>query len=270
MPEDTNHINGKRILLAEDMKLNQYLMTQLLADQGAQLVTASDGHEAVSLCKEQLFDIIILDIQMPRMDGVAACVAIRKLDNANATAPILTLTAHMFEEEQLRFFSSGMNAAIMKPVEKESLLLLLSRLLSNTGSQEILVNSSVAKSDLAIDLTYLIRIANNSDSFIKMMLDSFLQNAEQLQLQLQVAVNKYDLRSIGEVAHQLKFSLGVLGVKGLDEKIGWLQEHALSAEEQDIDWFMERSRRLQIKLKIICDQAQALQAQYSQRLTGNT
>jgi hypothetical protein len=84
-----------------------------------------------------------------------------------------------------------------------------------------------------------------------------------------MALDKSDLRSIGEIAHQLKFSLGVLGVKGLDEKIGWLQEHALSAEEQDIDWFMERSRRLQLKLKIICDQAQELQAQYSQPLTGN-
>lgn len=269
MPEETNHINGKRILLAEDMKLNQYLMTQLLADQGAQLVTASDGHEAVDLCKEQLFDIIILDIQMPRMDGVAACIAIRKLDNANATAPILALTAHMFEEEQLRFFSSGMNAAIMKPVEKEPLLSLLFRLLNNTGGQDTLVHSSVATNDLAIDLTYLLRIGNNSASFIKMMLDSFLHNAEQLQKQLQMALDKSDLRSIGEIAHQLKFSLGVLGVKGLDEKIGWLQEHALSAEEQDIDWFMERSRRLQLKLKIICDQAQELQAQYSQRLTGN-
>ena len=263
MLQAESNIAGKRILLAEDMQLNQYVMKQLLADQGAALVTASDGLEAVALCKEQLFDVIILDIRMPRMGGVEACIAIRKLDNANAVAPILALTAHMFEDEQLQFFACGMNAAIMKPVEKESFLPLLHRLLASDAKQEVLIYPSGTGSDLAIDLTYLLRIGNNSPSFIKMMLTSFLQNAEQLQQRLLMAVHQTDLKSIGEIAHQLKFSLGVLGVKGLDEKINWLQEHALSADKQDIDWFMERSKILQLKLKIICDQALQLKEQYS-------
>jgi CheY-like chemotaxis protein len=96
-PSGLKDFTGKRILLADDMKLNQYLITQLLTNRGAQLVTVSDGLEALAACKEQLFDLIILDIRMPRLDGVETCRAIRKLDSANAVAPIVALTAHMFD-----------------------------------------------------------------------------------------------------------------------------------------------------------------------------
>lgn len=261
---------GKRILVADDMKLNQYLIAQLLTERGAQMVTASDGLEAIALCKQQLFDLILLDIRMPRLGGIEACRAIRKLDTANALVPIVALTAHMFEEEQLNFFSTGMNAAIVKPVEPDTFLPLLQRLLASTPELEVPSVAPGWGSELQIDLTYLKKIGNNNLSFIAMMLTSFLQNASQLQQRLSMAVDSTDIKAIGEIAHQLKFSIGILGVKALDEKLSWLQQQALIAGVQDVDWFIVRSRRLQEKLATLVEQAVELQRQFGQESTGNT
>jgi CheY-like chemotaxis protein len=269
-PSGLKDFTGKRILLADDMKLNQYLITQLLTNRGAQLVTVSDGLEALAACKEQLFDLIILDIRMPRLDGVETCRAIRKLDSANAVAPIVALTAHMFDEEQQGFFSSGMNAAVNKPVEPETFLPLLQRLLSNGANQDTVVVTPDPDAELRIDLAYLKKIGNNDPSFIGMMLSSFLQNASQLQQRLSIAVDATDVKVIGEIAHQLKFSIGVLGVKALDEKLSWLQQEALGTGTQDVDYFILRSRRLQVKLATLVAQAEVLRHQFSEGSTRNT
>ena len=263
-------LSGKKLLVAEDMKLNQFLMTQLLAGHNLSLTFVSNGLEAVKACQEHVFDLIVLDIRMPLLDGVGACRAIRKLTNPNAQAPIVAITAHMFEEEQLRFFTMGMNAAVIKPVEKDTFLPLLSRLLSSPLAEEKYLLSADLDSSLQIDLSYLQRIGNNDPSFIKMMLDSFLENAESLQQRLDLAISNTDTQQIGDIAHQLKFSLGVLGIRALDEKLSWLQESASRIETADVEWFLERGKRLQIKIRMIAEHVRASQQHYQQLLTGNT
>jgi len=258
------HFKNKRVLVADDMKLNQYIIGQLLTERGAELVTASDGLEALERCTEQPFDLILLDIRMPRLDGIEACRAIRKLNSPNALVPIVALTAHMFEEEQLNFFSIGMNAAVVKPVEPETFLPLLQRLLNSDADQDVLVVAPTTDSELKIDLSYLKQVGNNNAGFIAMMLSSFLQNADQLQQRLAMAVDTTDVKVIGEIAHQLKFSVGVLGVKALDEKLTWLQEQALITGVQDMNFFLVRSRRLQLKLTALVEQATELHRAYDQ------
>jgi CheY-like chemotaxis protein len=264
------HFKNKRVLVADDMKLNQYIIGQLLTERGAELVTASDGLEALERCTEQPFDLILLDIRMPRLDGIEACRAIRKLNSPNALVPIVALTAHMFEEEQLNFFSIGMNAAVVKPVEPETFLPLLQRLLNSDADQDVLVVPPTTDSELKIDLSYLKQVGNNNAGFIAMMLSSFLQNADQLQQRLAMAVDTTDVEVIGEIAHQLKFSVGVLGVKALDEKLTWLQEQALITGVQDMNFFLVRSRRLQLKLTALVEQATELHRAYDQQSAGNT
>jgi CheY-like chemotaxis protein len=264
------HFKNKRVLVADDMKLNQYIIGQLLTERGAELVTASDGLEALERCTEQPFDLILLDIRMPRLDGIEACRAIRKLNSPNALVPIVALTAHMFEEEQLNFFSIGMNAAVVKPVEPETFLPLLQRLLNSDADQDVLVVPPTTDSELKIDLSYLKQVGNNNAGFIAMMLSSFLQNADQLQQRLAMAVDTTDVKVIGEIAHQLKFSVGVLGVKALDEKLTWLQEQALITGVQDMNFFLVRSRRLQLKLTALVEQATELHRAYDQQSAGNT
>jgi hypothetical protein len=83
-------------------------------------------------------------------------------------------------------------------------------------------------------------------------------------------VDATDVKVIGEIAHQLKFSIGVLGVKALDEKLSWLQQEAPGTGTQDVDYFILRSRRLQVKLATLVAQAEVLRHQFSEGSTGNT
>lgn len=127
--------HGKRILLAEDDEINQEVARDLLEVGGQLNITvASDGLEAVALAGAANFDLILLDIQMPNMDGLDACRAIRALPG-HASTPIIAMTANAFSEDRQRCLESGMDDFIAKPVDPEALFTLLNRWLDKNPKQ---------------------------------------------------------------------------------------------------------------------------------------
>lgn len=124
------HLKGKKVLLAEDNKINQVVVANLLRNLGMEVVTANNGEEAVEAIKRQDFDIVLMDIQMPAMDGYQATLDIRKMeDPRKRDVPIIALTASAFltEREKARLF--GMNDHVGKPFSPEELLDKIARLL---------------------------------------------------------------------------------------------------------------------------------------------
>lgn len=115
-----------RILLAEDNELNSEILLEILWERGFQVVHAENGQEAVQKFKESApgeFDIILMDMQMPVMDGCSASKEIRKLDRPDAkTIPIFACTANTFKEDRDRALESGMNDFLSKPIDVNILL----------------------------------------------------------------------------------------------------------------------------------------------------
>lgn len=118
-------LTGKHILLVEDNDLNAEIAQTLLEDKGIKVTWAKDGLEAVMMVKENAmdcFDCILMDIQMPRMNGFEACKVIRSLPDDRSKLPIIALTANVFEEDRKDCLDAGMSEHVSKPIEIQSLL----------------------------------------------------------------------------------------------------------------------------------------------------
>ena len=126
---------GKRILLAEDNDLNAEIAIEILKEAGFQIERAGDGVECVSmLCKAEphYYDLILMDIQMPYLDGYMATAKIRILeDKEKSSIPIIAMTANAFEEDRKKAVEKGMNGFISKPVVIEKLFETLSQIIKN-------------------------------------------------------------------------------------------------------------------------------------------
>lgn len=112
-----------RILVAEDHHLSQKVVRGMLSRLGMQAFTVDDGKEALRLTQEQTFDIILMDCEMPEMNGFDATIAIRQWEKENGRAPIpiIALTAHIMDEHKERSLQCGMNAYLAKPIELNEL-----------------------------------------------------------------------------------------------------------------------------------------------------
>lgn len=133
-------LTGKHILLVEDNDLNAEIAQTLLEDKGLKVMRAKDGLEAITIVKENAvdcFDCILMDIQMPRMNGFEACKVIRSLPNNRSQLPIIALTANAFEEDRQDCLEAGMSEHVAKPIEIQSLLQTIESVLKNSGKSAI-------------------------------------------------------------------------------------------------------------------------------------
>jgi signal transduction histidine kinase/DNA-binding response OmpR family regulator len=127
LDEAPQMLNGLRVLLAEDNPINALLARTLLTRAGCVVTTVQDGEEAVATAAGGAFDLILLDIRMPRLDGLAAAKHIRCGGGPSAGAPIVALTADAGEEERVRAFKAGMDDFITKPIDAARLLTVAAR-----------------------------------------------------------------------------------------------------------------------------------------------
>jgi len=115
---------GRRILLVDDEIINREVVLELLAEIGLEIRVAENGEEAVAEARSAAFDLILMDMQMPRMDGLEATRQIRQLP-FGATVPIIAMTANAFADDRMRCFEAGMNDFIAKPMKPDDLFAII-------------------------------------------------------------------------------------------------------------------------------------------------
>ncbi|WP_193749899.1 ATP-binding protein [Shimia sp. SK013] len=121
--------DGAQILVAEDNRTNQIIAERFLQSMGIEPVTVENGLDAVQRCEDTKFDVILMDIQMPGMDGIEACAIIKTHGALNADTPIVALSANIMPEQTASYIRAGMIACLGKPFRKQELADVLSNLI---------------------------------------------------------------------------------------------------------------------------------------------
>ena len=230
-------INGARILLVEDNEINQQVAMEILSNAGLNVSLAINGQEAVRMVQENEFDAVLMDIQMPVMDGYTASREIRNLKSEIRNVPIIAMTAHAMAGDRDKSLATGMNDHVNKPIDPNELFTTLEKWIlppenrqhgqtpataSPTGAPQAVPDQSAVPSqsvmqkdglpqvlpgfDLAEGLK---RLQGNRKLYRKLLLD-FIANYASIGEDIQQALNAKDIKQVHSLVHNIKGLAGNL------------------------------------------------------------
>ncbi|MBX3615890.1 response regulator [Nitrosomonas sp.] len=233
----TSSING-HVLVAEDNPVNQEVAKAMLAKLGMTATIANDGKEAIDLISKNKYDIILMDCQMPVMDGLEATSLIRK---QFCDIPIIALTANATEDDRTLCINAGMNDFLSKPYSIEQLQQKITTWLpqEKLDTTNTLETRSIEKQDeisamSTLNFTRLDQIReldpSGGDSLLHKILQAFLESAECNIRQLEQAIADNDVESLRQSAHALKSSSGNIGADDLSAIFKQMEADARAGE----------------------------------------
>ncbi len=231
-------MNSSRILLVDDMELNLVILNELLREGNFNTRTACNGEEAVQLSLKIKFDLILMDIQMPLLNGLEATCQIRgDKTNPNNRTPIIALSANVSETDRVAYLAAGMNAVLKKPFDIAVFFQLLSTFLDEPMPEQpanaLPAQIQEASCTVSIDLDNLLRIGKNNRGFVGMMLRSFRDSASEILGDMEEALAKKEWGVTAQLLHKLKFALHVMGAGNLDEEVKWIETHANNPQPEN-------------------------------------
>ena len=219
-PDPSTHPHGRqlRVLIAEDNATNQRIVRTHLESWGHLVVCAGDGVEAVAQCSEQAFDLIFMDLQMPKMDGIAATAQIRMKERFDQHVAIVALTANVMKGAREECLAAGMDGYLGKPVREHELLAAIESVVP--GLRPIACAHPLAPSGLAtgkrqgsgypFDVPALLTSVNNNWNLLEALLrDSRDEDVPEQVTALSEALMEGNLKGVQRAAHAIK---GVIGV----------------------------------------------------------
>ena len=215
---------GRKVLVVDDNTLNQEVAAGLLQLAGVQAQVASSGRQALQLLASQAFDAVLMDIQMPDMDGLAATREIRA-HPALACLPVVALTAQAGGQDIATIEAAGMNACLSKPIHDEQLYAVLQNCLQHPPAQEL------PQAQPLLDMTPLVQRFGEHPQRIQRMLDGFVRDFAATPELLKEAAGHQEWEKIAVIAHTLRGSLGYLGALPLMQLAGSIEAMARGAAQ---------------------------------------
>lgn len=242
---DVNY-KGKRILIVEDNPTNLEIATIMLEQLKITVTTASNGLEALDQFTQKTFDMIMMDCNMPEMDGFEATKEIRKIEEQRVTkqhTPIIAFTAHVMKGDDQRCLEAGMDDYLAKPLKSEDLINTLQKWLGNNTQTTLMKNSKkqTTKTTPLVDEEVVSRLQKlMGDKFIT-MLDQFLQISEQQIKDTETAAANDDFETVSICMHTLKSSSASIGMTKVSNHAEQIEHFA---KKQDIENMLPLIKRL--------------------------
>jgi signal transduction histidine kinase/DNA-binding response OmpR family regulator len=222
-PRCARAVRSLRVLVVEDTVSNQKLALALLGERGHAVRIAVDGRAAVELVQQQDFDVVVMDLQMPVMDGFQATAAIRALaDPTKARVPIVAMTAYTTDHDRERCLAAGMDAFVAKPVAGPELIELIEGLAhpsaaqpvpnpAATGPQAVLPAEPSDPAESTFSLEAALKQLGGREQLFREMVTYFETQAQDVLAAIRQAQDGRDAAAIARAAHALKGTLVYLG-----------------------------------------------------------
>jgi PAS domain S-box-containing protein len=239
-----------RILLAEDNELNQRLAKKVLSDFNFIVEVADNGNKALHKLEHGDFDIILMDIQMPELDGYAATRIIRgKFSESKKNIPIIAMTAHAMSGEIQKCMDAGMNEYISKPFKSDDLYNKICMLVGERKQQEEEMQRPVSdRPGLYADLSYLKDLCSGNHLFMSEMIQTFFDQLDVLLPKMETYLKDKDWKQLEEIAHILKSSIAVMRIESLMEPISKIEKFSSEAVNlNEIPRLLETVKSISLK-----------------------
>jgi signal transduction histidine kinase/CheY-like chemotaxis protein/HPt (histidine-containing phosphotransfer) domain-containing protein len=213
----TKPLGRGRILLAEDNEINTLLACTILEEAGFSVRCAVNGVEALDAVEREAFDLVLMDVQMPEMDGLQATRAIRQLSGPSARTPIVAMTANAMRSDQDNCLAAGMDDFISKPIEPDSFLAMVERhIKAGGGKPAAAVKDGAAEAPVDLDEAQLDGLARLLPAArFKTIVESYLSGASERLERIRSRAADLDFTQIAREAHDLKSTAGNFGARRL-------------------------------------------------------
>ena len=229
-------MKGIKVLVVEDIALNQLLMKTLLDDFGFERDIASNGKIAIEKVQREVYDIILMDLQMPEMNGFEATEYIRKV--LKSTVPIIALTADVTTVDLSKCMAVGMNDYISKPVNEK---LLYKKIITQVRKSSVAKDVAVEGVDTLegkqikhTDLTYLMKRTKSNSSLMLEMIELYLEQTPPLVTTMKESLQNKDWSSLKAAVHKIVPSFSIMGIsKDVETMAHKVQEFASKMEQTD-------------------------------------
>lgn len=222
---------GKHILVVEDNHMNRKYIGALLRKWQVQHTFAQNGKEGVQIARSQRFDLILMDIQMPEMDGYEASIAIRQSSNPNTHTPIVALTASALISQKNKAFAAGMNDYVSKPFKPAQLFEKIA-LYCGRAAAGATITGDTFQFHPRLDAEALQGLYDSDLEYARDMFEVFLQNTHPELAVLEAAFQAGDLNAFARQVHKIKPTFAMVGLSDLEEL---LQQLETAAKTQDPD-----------------------------------
>ena len=249
-----------KILLAEDNLINQKVAIRMINDAGYNCEAVTDGLKAVEAVKNGDFNLVLMDIQMPEMDGFDATQAIRKSGNGKSNIPIIAITAHALLGDKEKCLNAGMNDYVTKPIIAENLIRAIDVLLGVGDAEFKLVTPpDVLNSTEVFDFEHLKKVSMGDDLFQHEIVSSYIEDVYLRFKRMESLLSTGELEKLVVEAHTIKGASFSIGAKKIGEEALAVE---ISAKHSDVDSTDERIKKLKLALdetkKILSDFLQEL------------
>ena len=206
-----------RVLVAEDNAVNQRLITRMLEKRQHTVVVVADGQDAIAALEKDDFDLVLMDVQMPTMDGLTATEIIRNPRSSvrNHRIPVIATTARAMKGDDERCLEAGMNAYVSKPIRMAELFETIERVLSTPTEPDTSPDVEAPEpdeldgpADGVVDAAAVFERVDGDQELLGEMIDLFLESCPKLLSDIEQAVERRDQDSLQRAAHTLKGSVG--------------------------------------------------------------